>query len=573
MAQKKGKKYDWGKTYDFDINKWFVEKEQVKKLRTNPTAIIYCRVSDRKQVVEWNWLDSQEDKCRRWAIENGVKVLKVFTDWWISWAIMSRKWLEDAIEYLKQENHGTTKVTYFLCTELSRISRSESIDETWIMKRRIEDTWVEIYLTSTWMNISLKWASNILNTDLQVLIAKNERLVIKERSENWTKAKLYNWERVLPVPVWYERITQKVDWKKRNQIVKVEPQASIVKEWLELFANWAIENQARLLDFFNQKKLVTNSHAARPWKITTSFVTRIFEYEKLYFYTWQIFCPNYWIMSPIPAIHEPLIELSTMWKILDRLWKKWDKKTWIRKDTSDKYPLRWILCCPDCWYPMTASASKWKMWVYYDYYACKRKDCPNKENLRVDEVHDDYVRLLKELKPKERMIKLIDKAVENNVKSKNINLAKLEIRDRKEIASIEREIQLTSDKIWKVSDPRIITKLEAQRWELEDKKEQLEQQIEWYKLSKSDANIIADRVKTMFIDPVIIRNHFPVSVKRLQAWVLFWWKIFYKKNEGFQTPHFSSLNLVFDGWGGSIAPYGAGDGARTRNSLLGRQEL
>lgn len=573
MSQKKGKKYDWSKTYDFDINKWYIEKEQVKQLRSNPTAIIYCRVSDIKQVTDGNWLESQESKCRRWAEENWVTILQVFKDWWVSWAIMKRKWLEEAITYLQQQNSSTKKVSYFLCTELSRISRSESIDETWVMKKRIESTWVEIYLTSTWMNISLKWASNELNTDLQVLIAKNERLIIKERSENWTKSKLYSWERTLPVPAWYERISKRIDWRKRNEIVKTEPQASIIKEWLELFANWVIENQSRLLDFFNNKKLVTNSYAAKPWKITSSFVSRLFEYEKLYFYTWQIFCPNYWIMSPIHANHEPLIEVSTMGKILDRLWEKGEKKTWIRKDISEKYPLRWILCCPICWHPMTASASKWKMWVYYDYFSCKRKECPNKENLRVDEVHADYVVLLQQMKPKERMIKLINEAVNESIKSKNKNLDILAKRDLEELKKIKEEIESTSDKIWKLTNPKLISELEKHRWELEDEKERLEQKITDYKLSLKDTNIIIDRIKTMLTDPVNIWKHFPVAVKRLHAWILFWWKLFYKKNEGFRTPHSSRLELTYNHMWTLNSPFGAGDGARTRNSLLGRQEL
>jgi hypothetical protein len=47
-GEKKASKLD--KLYDFDLEKGFIEKEQIKLFKQNPTAIIYVRVSDIKQV-------------------------------------------------------------------------------------------------------------------------------------------------------------------------------------------------------------------------------------------------------------------------------------------------------------------------------------------------------------------------------------------------------------------------------------------------------------------------------------------------------------------------------------------
>lgn len=128
MAKKK-KKQDISKKYNFDIQTGqFVEKKSYVEAKNNPTAIIYVRVSDQKQVDQWNGLDSQEANCRRWAESQGITIVKVFSDGGISWASLDRKGLSDAIAYLKQENHKNHKISYFLCTEVARISRSE---ETW----------------------------------------------------------------------------------------------------------------------------------------------------------------------------------------------------------------------------------------------------------------------------------------------------------------------------------------------------------------------------------------------------------------------------------------------------------
>ncbi|OQB41309.1 MAG: hypothetical protein BWY04_00899 [candidate division CPR1 bacterium ADurb.Bin160] len=52
MAKKK-QKYDISKMLKFDIEKGeYVEKNIYKEAKENPTAIIYARVSDQKQVDE-----------------------------------------------------------------------------------------------------------------------------------------------------------------------------------------------------------------------------------------------------------------------------------------------------------------------------------------------------------------------------------------------------------------------------------------------------------------------------------------------------------------------------------------
>lgn len=80
MSQKK-KKYNPHKKYDFDIEKGaYVEKAKYLESKQNPTAIIYVRVSDQKQVDEGNGLESQESTCRRRAEGKKITVLKVFQD-------------------------------------------------------------------------------------------------------------------------------------------------------------------------------------------------------------------------------------------------------------------------------------------------------------------------------------------------------------------------------------------------------------------------------------------------------------------------------------------------------------
>ncbi len=567
-GEKKASKLD--KLYDFDLEKGFIEKEQIKLFKQNPTAIIYVRVSDIKQVNFGNWLESQEKSCRERAAFNWVKVLKIFEDKWISWAKMERDWINAAVAYLKQMNKKIPQVTYFLCTEISRISRSESIDDSGKMQKTIESTGVQIILTRSNTNISKKTPSDILNTWVQFLMATNERLQIKERSMAGTKAKLYDGEWCLAVPVWYERVQSKVNGKRQFEIKQVEPQASIIKEWLELFANWVLENPARLLEYFNNKKLVTNHRSPKPWNIKPSFVQRLFEPQKLYFYAWYLICPKYDILQPIVAKHEPLITMSTMGKILSRLNIKWAEKVWVRKDNSETFPLRWVLYCPKCWNPMTGATSTGRGGKY-DYYFCK--DCKPRENIRADELHEEYKKLLGTLKVKPSMIKLVEDILNNAVKEKNKILAELEKRDKREIAVLDEKIRLASEKFGKATDEMILARIEQERKSLEEERENLENKLKDYTIQQRDLDIIYDRVKTMLVDPVNIWENFPVSVKVLQAWVRFGGKIYYKKNEGLRTPQISSLNALIHNTNSGNLIYGAGYGIRTHDPLDHNQML
>jgi len=43
-------------------------------------AVIYCRVSSKRQVKEGHGLESQETRCREYAARRGYEVLEVFLD-------------------------------------------------------------------------------------------------------------------------------------------------------------------------------------------------------------------------------------------------------------------------------------------------------------------------------------------------------------------------------------------------------------------------------------------------------------------------------------------------------------
>ena len=146
MPSKKKKKKDWKNKYDFSLEWWLVEKKSYSDLKRNPTAVIYARVSDIKQVMDGNWLESQEAKCRDWAKANNVTVLKMFSDEWISWANMQREGIEAAINFLTEQSKQREEIWKKIEKRNKDIDRllfeKEKINE---QKRNISDYYTNKY--------------------------------------------------------------------------------------------------------------------------------------------------------------------------------------------------------------------------------------------------------------------------------------------------------------------------------------------------------------------------------------------------------------------------------------------
>ena len=188
-------------------------------------------------------------------------------------------------------------------------------------------------------------------------------------------------------------------------------------------------------------------------------------------------------------------------------------------------------------------------------------------------MHEDYEKLLEHTTPKAEVLKLAEKYLTIKIKDKNLSINKMEQWYRSRIRQIDAEIQSIENKIEKLSKPELISKLEWEWSLLEEEKEILNKKIADWRIIEEDFNKIFEKVKNILLDPLSVRRYGPLKLKQLQVRVLYGDKIFYKKNEGFQTLTSANGDVLFRSIFESFSSSGAGDGARTRNSLLGRQEL
>ena len=188
-------------------------------------------------------------------------------------------------------------------------------------------------------------------------------------------------------------------------------------------------------------------------------------------------------------------------------------------------------------------------------------------------MHTKFKELLSSLSPKKWVIAILDWTLKETIAEKNKLQISLNEAKRRRIKDIEKEIAEFPGIISKLSRIEMIQKIEEKRSELEMEKDILEEEIKEKNLNERDFIVLYGRIKNIIQDPLSIWELGSTPLKMLLVGVLFWWKIFFKKNEGFQTPQISALYAILGHIDSGEMSYGAGDGTRTRNSLLGRQAL
>ena len=84
-------------------------------------AFIYCRVSTEEQAETGKSIETQERLCRKWAKENGVKVIQTFIDEGKSATNLNRPALKDLLSNVQDK---TVRVNFVLVQDTDRLARN-----------------------------------------------------------------------------------------------------------------------------------------------------------------------------------------------------------------------------------------------------------------------------------------------------------------------------------------------------------------------------------------------------------------------------------------------------------------
>ncbi len=418
------------------------------------TALIYCRVSSKKQTVDGTGLQSQEHRCIAHAAQRHYPVEKVFLES-VSGGleINDRPALRDLLRYLdKQKKSGTRYTVIF--DDHKRFARDTQVhlqlhDELEKRGAKVE------YLNFTLDNSPEgKFIDTMLAAQSQL-----EREQIGRQTREKSCARLERGFWTFRAPVGYKYIPSKQGGK---ELAKDEPLASIMKEALEGFASGRFASQAEVKRFLEAQsefpKDLPNG------EIRNQTIARLMG---------QLLYAGYleakdWGIARRKANHEALISLETFEKI-QRL-HEGNAYLPMRKNIGQDFVLRGAVCCHGCRIPLRSCWTKGKAKLY-PYYLCQTKACTEYgKSIARDKVEGAFEALLQTTEPP-RSVVAVTKAMFRQAWEMQAAGAKAAVESFwQEAVKAEKEIKQLIERIMEASSPRVIQAYEQRIDELEKQK-------------------------------------------------------------------------------------------------------
>jgi site-specific DNA recombinase len=415
-------------------------------------AVIYCRVSSRTQVEEGHGLESQEARCREYAVRKGYEVVQVFYESAVSGGVADRPSFNAMLGYLKAlKGDGAVVVI----DDISRFARD--IEGHWALKHALKQS------GGTLESPSITFGENsdsIFVENVLASVHQHQRQKNGEQTKNRMRARCLNGYWVFHAPAGYRYEKTPAHGK---LLVRDEPLASIIQEALEGFASARLETQAEVKRFLEAQPAFPKDR--RTGEVRYEEVVRLMRRPHYAGYIELL----EWDVSLRKGHHEGLISLETFNRIQKRL--KDEARAPVRKDISADFPLRGFVLCASCDNPLTASWSKSKTGKYHPYYMCFSKGCDAyRKSIRRDDLEGAFGGLIKGFQPTRELYDLA-RVMFEHAWTRRLRQRQDRARALKDdCARIEREISALLERTLSATHPKVIATYEARLVELEREK-------------------------------------------------------------------------------------------------------
>jgi site-specific DNA recombinase len=416
-------------------------------------AVIYCRVSSKKQTVDGSGLESQEHRCRLFAEQRGYVVDAVFPDDVSGGGdFMNRPGMVALLSYLDAKPHENYVVIF---DDLKRYARDT---EFHLKLRRVM---AERGATRECLNFNFedtpegRFIETMLAAQGQLEREQNGRQVVQKM-----RARVEQGFWVFRAPVGYRFVPSKRGGK---ELVPDEPLASIVKHALNGFATGYFQTQVEVQRFLESKpeypKDMPNG------KIRPMTITR---FLKKPVYAGYVECKK-WGVSLREGHHDGLIDFATHKKILQRL--EDGALAPARKDIATDFVLRGFVGCGECGRPLTSAWSKSSAGKLHPYYRCHHRPCSNfGKSIKRDVIEDDFDEVVKQLAPAPGMIELASAMFKDAWKQRTSQGKQAAKHFEEELKDLEKQVDDFLQRIVESNNPRVIQAYESKIEKLEDQR-------------------------------------------------------------------------------------------------------
>lgn len=480
-------------------------------------ALLYCRVSSKRQSQEGSGLDSQEHRCRQYADAKGYTVEAVFPDDVSGGGdFMKRPGMVALLAYMDAKPNEQFVVIF---DDLKRYARDT---EFHLRLRRIM---AERGAARECLNFNFENSPE--GKFFETIAAAQGELEREQNGRQVTQKMRARVEQGVYCfgPVVGYRYDKHSDGGKI--LVPDEPKASIIREAFEGLAVGRFQSQSEVKRFLDASpEFQTRGGNAKIAKQSLSTLLR---------------CPLYagYISIPLWGIHlqlgkhEALVSFAVWKRVQDRLDGRANAPA--RKDLRADFPLRGFVCCSACDSPMTAAWSKGRN-ALYPYYVCYKKGCQLRgKSVRKEKVEADFETLVRSLKPAPVLHKLAH-AMFTDCWSAEADKAKARERAAlSQVSAIDKKIGRLVERVMASENTSVIQAYEKQIAALDIEKAEL-------------AEIAAKKAKSIITFDESFRTAFAFLSNPWKLWasdklehkravlrLAFKGPLAYCRNEGFRT--------------------------------------
>lgn len=418
----------------------------------NTKALLYCRVSSKKQANEASGLESQEHRCRAYAAELGIAVEAVFPDDVSGGGdFMKRPGMVSLLRYLDRQRSGDYVVIF---DDLKRFARDTEFHLR--LRREFETRGARIECLNFRFEDTPegKFVETVFAAQGQLEREQNTRQVVQKM-----KARVEQGYWVFRAPVGYKYVKADHGGK---VLVRDEPLASIVQDALEGFATGRLSSQAEVRRFLERQPLFPKDKPngeLRPMTITCFLNKAV--------YAGYVSAPS-WGIPLRPGRHDALISLASYERIQERLSDTGHAPK--RADIHEDFPLRGAVACSSCQTPLTGGWSKGK-YKRYAYYFCRTKGCADYgKSIPRAKLESRFEALLAGLRPKGKFFDIATMMLKDAWADRENHVTELAKTRRAEAKDVEQEIEKLITLVVEARNPRVVKAYEDRIDELERRK-------------------------------------------------------------------------------------------------------
>ncbi|HMT01129.1 MAG TPA: recombinase family protein [Candidatus Absconditabacterales bacterium] len=517
-------------------------------------ALIYCRVSTKRQAEERFGIETQEAMCKDWCEKNDVYIYKIIKDGGVSGGTFDRDGFDEVLDILEKQKKRLEKIdkerkkkkpgekineltdlnsnpiiTHFVCVDGSRISRNDNMAETLVMTNKIREAGVEILYVM--YPVDYNTSAGMLQENILYAFSAFERRNTRVKAMNGMRARLVEGYRPFGgTPIGYRR-----EKAGKNTVVVIhETKGPIVKEALEMYANGVLESESAVFRYMKDKGLQSNSHHNTKGELYKTIVETLFTLNRLYFMAGYIHHPQRGLDDLIPAKHEALITMDVVEKILRRRGEsKFIGKTMLKHNPD--FPLKDFLFCGHCQKKLTGYRAKGRN-DKYPYYGCQNAKDPERFQIKRELLHEQFDVLLSKVAINEGVWNLMEEVIKKLRDGRKDFQGKLDGEKRLSVEKMQKDMTQIRRTILKTDNIHLIEEMEAE-WELlRVEKETVQHQLDdKEKITDQELKELLVQAKNIYMGPKSVWEMSNVELKKMLMGILFGDKLMYTKEKGFRT--------------------------------------